>query len=65
MSAFAEYEDKMWIPWIQKDVLHKPGDSFYSTTRCGIYVGNDRRTRATDHTEGFRPCPMCFPDEEA
>jgi hypothetical protein len=58
----------MWLPWIQKDVLHKPADSFYRTTKCGIYVGKDNRARTTDllteDRRGFTACPECFAEIE-
>lgn len=58
------YEGAMWLPWIQADVLHKPADSFYRTTKCGIYVGRDERVRSTDllsdDGRGFIACAECF-----
>lgn len=57
------YEDAMWLPWIQADVLHKPADSFFRTTKCGMYVGKDHRARAVDAYENdsrFTLCPECF-----
>ena len=57
------YEGAMWLPWIQKDVLHKPADSFYRTTKCGMYVGKDKRARSTDAYEDdtrFTLCAECF-----
>jgi hypothetical protein len=64
MSAAKVYEDALWLPWIQSLTLHKPGDSFYRSTRCGIYVGKDTRARRTDAYDpdgrGFVLCPDCF-----
>ena len=57
------YEEALWLPWIQKRTLHKPGDSFYRSTRCGIYVGKDKRSRSTDayaDDPRFDLCPECF-----
>jgi hypothetical protein len=60
------YEDALWLPWIDGNALHRPGDSYARTTKCGIYVGEDQRTRMTDlrsdDERGFFACPLCFPE---
>lgn len=66
MTSRTIYEDAMWLPWIQKNVLHRPADSFFRTTKCGIFVGDDVRVRSTDlvseDERGFTACPECFQD---
>jgi hypothetical protein len=57
------YEGALWLPWIQKRTLHKPGDSFARTTKCGIFIGKDKRARSTDayaDDPRFDLCPGCF-----
>lgn len=64
MTSRTIYEGAMWLPWIQKDVLHKPANAGYTQTRCGIWVGRDERVRSTDllteDGRGFTACPECF-----
>lgn len=64
MTSHTVYEGAMWLPWIQKDVLHKPANAGYSQTKCGIWVGRDERVRSTDllteDGRGFMACPACF-----
>lgn len=64
MTSHTVYEDAMWLPWIQKNVLHRPADGFFRTTKCGIFVGDDVRVRSTDllteDERGFTACPECF-----
>lgn len=63
--SWADHEDKMWLPDRSKTLLHKPGDSFYTSTRCGLVVDEGETVRATDHHAGFLPCGECWPEEQA